>query len=71
VISQSPGFARFQRLATPVWRHLAGGCHADRDTKSAIQEAGFVIDRVQEFPFRPSLVVAVATPHIMGVARRS
>jgi ubiquinone/menaquinone biosynthesis C-methylase UbiE len=69
VISQNPGFARFQRIATPLWRHLAGGCHADRDTKSAIQDAGFVIEDFRAFPFRPSLVVAVATPHILGIAR--
>lgn len=70
VISESPRFARFQRVATPVWRHLAGGCHPDRDTMSAIVDAGFVIERSRSFPFRPSLVVAVATPHILGVARR-
>lgn len=62
--------ARLQRLVTPIWRRIAGGCHPNRDTRSAIQQAGFAIDRVQDFPFRPSLVVAVATPHILGIARR-
>lgn len=71
VISDRPRFARFQRTVTPVWRNFAGGCHADRDTKAAIVDAGFVLERSRSFPFRPSLLVLPATPHVLGVARRS
>jgi ubiquinone/menaquinone biosynthesis C-methylase UbiE len=70
VISDKSGFARFQRAVTPVWRHFAGGCHADRDTKASIENAGFVIERSRSFPFRPSLLVLPATPHVLGLARR-
>jgi ubiquinone/menaquinone biosynthesis C-methylase UbiE len=70
VISRSPGFARFQRAIRPVWRQFAGGCHPDRDTKAAIEKAGFVIERCRGFQFRPSLLVAPVAPHILGVARR-
>lgn len=40
-------FATVQETATPVWKHLAGGCHLDRDTLSAVREAGFEVERVQ------------------------
>ena len=35
--------AGLQRLVTPAWSHLAGGCHLDRDTIGALRSAGFVI----------------------------
>ena len=71
VVSEKPGFARFQRAVTPVWRRLAGGCHADRDTKKAIRDAGFEIERSRDFPFRASILVLPATPHVLGAARRT
>lgn len=70
VVSDKPRFAQFQRAVTPVWQHFAGGCHANRDTKTSIEDAGFVIERSRCFPFRPSLLVLPATPHVLGVARR-
>lgn len=30
-----------QRLVRPLWPRLAGGCHADRDTRAALVRAGF------------------------------
>jgi ubiquinone/menaquinone biosynthesis C-methylase UbiE len=33
--------ARLQRLLTPVWKHVAGGCHLDRDAIAMIRRAGF------------------------------
>lgn len=35
-----------QEKATPVWKHVAGGCHLDRDTLAAVREAGFEVERV-------------------------
>jgi SAM-dependent methyltransferase len=32
-----------QRLVTPVWARLAGGCRLDRDTIGTLRAAGFVI----------------------------
>ena len=32
VLSDQPPVAAIQRMATPVWKHMAGGCHLDRDT---------------------------------------
>jgi hypothetical protein len=33
--------ARLQDLLTPVWKHVAAGCHLDRDTIAMIRRAGF------------------------------
>ncbi len=36
-----------QEKATPLWKHAAGGCHLDRDTLTAVREAGFEVERVE------------------------
>ena len=33
---------------TPGWKIIAGGCHLNRDTASAVQQAGFKVHAVQE-----------------------
>jgi hypothetical protein len=50
-----------------IWPHLAGGCHAARDTEAAIIGAGVEIERCRRFPFKGGPVTA---PHILGVAMR-
>jgi len=71
VLSPRPGFGRFQRAAdATLWPRLAGGCHAARDTLAAIERAGFDVERCDRFDFRPSILVAPATPKILGLARR-
>jgi len=62
--------ARLQDVIVPVWRLLAGGCHPNRDTAQAIEAAGFVIEELRRFDFRPTLVELPATPRVLGVARR-
>jgi ubiquinone/menaquinone biosynthesis C-methylase UbiE len=69
VIAQQPRYARFQRAAGRITPHLAGGCHPDRDTARAIEEAGFTIQRCRRFIFRPSLLDLPVAPRILGVAR--
>ncbi len=39
-LSADPGVARWQRLLTPLWRPLAGGCHLDRPIAELLQRAG-------------------------------
>jgi ubiquinone/menaquinone biosynthesis C-methylase UbiE len=69
VISNRPGMARMQRWAdATIYPHLAGGCHAARDTDAAIREAGFQIEREERIEFKPSALVP-AIPHILGAAR--
>jgi len=36
--------ARVQDAIQPAWTWLAGGCHPNRDTESAVEAAGFTID---------------------------
>jgi ubiquinone/menaquinone biosynthesis C-methylase UbiE len=52
-----------------IWPRLAGGCHASRDTLSAIEDAGFIVDAVRLFDFSPARPLP-AVPHILGIARR-
>lgn len=59
---------RVQDRLTPLWRHLAAGCHLNRDTRSAVERAGFTLtefESVEELPrWVPisSMIQAVATP---------
>jgi hypothetical protein len=39
-----------------------------RDTATAIEEAGFAIERIERFAFSPGALVP-SIPHILGVAR--
>lgn len=58
-----------QELATPLWSRMGGGCHLDRDTTAAIRRAGFAIEELERFTYRP---VRLAPPlaHVIGRARR-
>jgi ubiquinone/menaquinone biosynthesis C-methylase UbiE len=62
--------ASAQRALDLVWPHLGGGCHSSRDTLQAIADAGFVVERVRRFAFRPCMLAAPTSPHILGAARR-
>jgi ubiquinone/menaquinone biosynthesis C-methylase UbiE len=70
VIAHPKWEARFQRLADATfWPHVAGGCHLSRDTTTAIEQAGFVIETCDRFPFSPASFLP-PDPHILGTARR-
>ncbi len=70
VVAHRKWEARFQRLADATfWPHIAGGCHLARDTGSAIERAGFVIETCERFPFSPAPLFP-PDPIILGVARR-
>ena len=70
VRSESPRLARVQRAIDVVWPRLGGGCHTNRATLDGIEAAGFTVEKLRRFTFRPSLVVAPTAPHIIGLARR-
>jgi len=38
---------RWQRRLTPLWRHVSGGCHLDRDIPALLEEAGFGITALE------------------------
>jgi ubiquinone/menaquinone biosynthesis C-methylase UbiE len=68
VISNRESRRRLQRLMdATIWPRIAGGCHMTRDTRAAIEQAGFILQRSRRFPFPPG---AFGIPHILGSARR-
>jgi ubiquinone/menaquinone biosynthesis C-methylase UbiE len=52
---------RTQDLITPLWKRAAGGCHPNRDTVTAIQEAGFEVDSYERIPF--------GFMHVLGIGK--
>jgi ubiquinone/menaquinone biosynthesis C-methylase UbiE len=69
VVSDRPAVARVQRLLdATIYPHLAGGCHAARDTAAAIRAAGFEIQTQEEASFRQG---RLEPAHILGVALRA
>lgn len=52
-----------QDTITPVWRWLGAGCHPNRRTRQAIEEAGFSIEWIER------ITIAPGTFAIYGVAR--
>jgi ubiquinone/menaquinone biosynthesis C-methylase UbiE len=60
----------FQRLVTPVYSRIPGGCHVDRDTLAGIASAGFAIEACDRFMHADS-ALGPALPHVIGTARRS
>ena len=58
--------ARWQDRLEPLWRRLFGGCHPNRDTVAAIEEAGFEIETFESF--HPPIAFSRLTPHVQGSA---
>ncbi len=54
-----------QDLITPVWRWCGAGCHPNRRTQRAIEDAGFRVDWLEQVGIGPG------TRAIFGVARLS
>ena len=72
VRADSPSLRRIQRLMdASVWPRLTGGCHASRDSATAIQAAGFSMERLHSFRFPETRIPFPTAPHIVGVARRT
>jgi ubiquinone/menaquinone biosynthesis C-methylase UbiE len=55
-----------QRGIRPVWKRLADGCHPDRDTGTALQQAGFSSVSLTRF----DTGLPVVAPHIIGTATK-
>ncbi len=45
---RNPVGAKVQDLLTPLWKHIANGCHLNRDTLSLVQSNGFRTESVRE-----------------------
>lgn len=62
---------RIQRLLdATVWPALVGGCHVGRDTAEAIEQAGFVIERLNRLGFTETSMPFPICPQILGTAIR-
>lgn len=70
VRANTPGLARVQDALAPIWPFFGGGCHPNRETTAAIEDAGFHMEQCRRFPFRPSPICAPVAPHVIGIARR-
>jgi MFS family permease len=69
VRADTPGLARVQRvLDATVWPTFGGGDHAHRDTRAAIEAAGFTIDEIDQFRIPQTRIPAPTSPHILGTA---
>jgi len=67
--SEDPRFARVQRAVDLLWPHVAAGCHTSRDTIGSIERAGFSLVECRRFTFRPSVLAAPVSPHVIARAR--
>jgi ubiquinone/menaquinone biosynthesis C-methylase UbiE len=55
VRSDRPWALALQRTVNPAWGLVADGCHLDRDTLSAVRQAGFEVETVEEVRVDPPL----------------
>jgi ubiquinone/menaquinone biosynthesis C-methylase UbiE len=70
VVSSRAGMARAQAAVDRLfWPRMAGGCHTARDTRAAIQHAGFHIEECRRLSVKPCFAAVVVAPHILGAAR--
>lgn len=69
VRSSSTLLGIFQDAITPAWSLIGGGCHLNRDSRSAIDAAGFDIDDIDRFAYRP-LKFVPPHAHILGRAHK-
>ena len=58
--------ARWQDRIEPLWKRLIGGCHPNRDTVAAMEQAGF--EMVTFESFYPPVPLSGLTPHVQGSA---
>jgi len=59
---------RWQNLINPFWRKLAGNCHLNRETESAILAAGFEILEIKRESMRKAM--PLVRPTIRGIATK-
>jgi ubiquinone/menaquinone biosynthesis C-methylase UbiE len=69
VRSRDPLLGHWQDAADAIWPRLMGGCHPNRDTLTAIRDAGFTVASVRGLRFPPDARSSVVGPRILGVAR--
>jgi ubiquinone/menaquinone biosynthesis C-methylase UbiE len=66
VRAEEPRLARWQDRLERPWGWLAGGCHPNRDTVTAITAAGLRVVQLDRFDLQA--MPHLARPHVLGVA---
>jgi ubiquinone/menaquinone biosynthesis C-methylase UbiE len=69
VRAREQSVARWQNRLNPMWKLINNGCHLNRDTRAAIERAGFEFDRLDQFSER-RIPFAIVQPHLMGIAHK-
>jgi ubiquinone/menaquinone biosynthesis C-methylase UbiE len=67
VRSEYPGLARWQDRLAPLQRLFSNGCNPHRDTLSAIRQAGFDFDWLDQFD-EPRMPLPIVRPLLLGCA---
>lgn len=70
VRSPHPVAGRLQDTIDVIWPAVAGGCHPNRDTLSAITATGFRVEANRSFSFWPNHVPTPTAPMILGNAHK-
>ncbi len=58
--------ARWQDRLAPLWIYIGAGCHPNRDTRAAVERAGFDWRRVRSYQHQPNWMPT--SPVLEGVA---
>lgn len=68
VKATTPGLTALQVAVDHLfWSHLVGGCRTSRDTVAAIEKAGFDLERVRYFTYKPSIVALPVSRWAIGL----
>ncbi|MEH1890182.1 MAG: class I SAM-dependent methyltransferase [Nostoc sp.] len=57
---------QLQRTISPIWKVIGDGCHPDRETWIALENAGFASVNYEQFDAQ----LPIISPHIIGVATK-
>jgi ubiquinone/menaquinone biosynthesis C-methylase UbiE len=69
VRASEPGLAHWQDRLDLLWKSINNGCHLNRDTRAAIEGAGFQFERLDEFRER-RIPLDIVQPQLVGSARK-
>ena len=65
---RGPGrLAAWQDRLTPLWQQACAGCHPNRDTRAAVERAGFSFDGLNEFRLGPDWLIM--SPMLQATAK--
>jgi ubiquinone/menaquinone biosynthesis C-methylase UbiE len=70
VRAHETGLAKWQDRWTPLWKVINNGCHPNRDTRGAIETAGFHFEHIEEFE-EARIPLRIVQPQLTGTARKN